>query len=267
MHPPSRQLLRSLRSALLPPAAYCRTSRHSISPAPIQLPCQNISRHLSYSPPSHRPDDGHARKPSQKPPPPHDRRSDLSTADLKPKTHERDPRASAEAGAERESKEGAGDEKDGSSSSSSDKQRADLRSLDVFADVSAPTTAIDSCVADGFHFNNGLKITGGDGCLLVDGEVFTWRPWEAAEGNSKGKAGTMSAMVNEKGQWEIGPEAFGVLSLVWPRPGETYFFLLTVAAPYCWALANISWRCFRSAYAWTWGNGSPDFAGDATVYQ
>lgn len=56
-----------------------------------------------------------------------------------------------------------------------------------------------------------MKITGGTGVLLVAGEAFAWRPWE---GNDAAKR-----MVNEKGQWDVSEEAFGLLGLVWPKPG------------------------------------------------
>ncbi|PGG97933.1 hypothetical protein AJ79_09046 [Helicocarpus griseus UAMH5409] len=90
-----------------------------------------------------------------------------------------------------------------------------LSALNVLADVAGPSTAIDACLHDGFHLDNGVKITDGDGCLLVDGEAFRWRPWEAAVA---GKDGTMRAMINEKGQWEVGEEVWGVLRVVWPKP-------------------------------------------------
>ncbi|KAK2746713.1 hypothetical protein FQN55_005440 [Onygenales sp. PD_40] len=92
-----------------------------------------------------------------------------------------------------------------------------LNALNVFADMAAPTTAIDACLDDGFHLNNGVKVMGGDGCLLVDGEVFRWRPWEGSKVGDK--VGERGAMVNEKGQWEVPEEAWGVLKLVWPKPG------------------------------------------------
>lgn len=53
-----------------------------------------------------------------------------------------------------------------------------------------------------------MKITGGTGVLLVAGEAFRWRPW-----------GEDLKMVNEKGQWDVGEETFGLLGLVWPKPG------------------------------------------------
>ena len=38
-------------------------------------------------------------------------------------------------------------------------------------------------------------------------------------GNGKGKR-----LVNEKGQWDVGDEAWGVLELVWPKPGMLPLF-------------------------------------------
>lgn len=102
----------------------------------------------------------------------------------------------------------------------------DFNTMDVLSSTPAPTTAIDACLSDGFHFDNGLKISGGSGCLLVGGEAFSWRPWEAP-GNRKG-------LLNAKGQWEVGSEAWGLLDLLWPKPGRAVRFsiiLLTTAKP------------------------------------
>lgn len=30
----------------------------------------------------------------------------------------------------------------------------------------------------------------------------------------------LGGMVNEKGQWDVGREAWGLLELLWPKPGE-----------------------------------------------
>ncbi|PGH09254.1 hypothetical protein GX51_00696 [Blastomyces parvus] len=92
-----------------------------------------------------------------------------------------------------------------------------LSALNVLADVAGPSTAIDACLPDGFQLDNGVRITDGDGCLLVDGEVFTWRPWEAGKGGGDGRGG-MRAMINDKGQWDVSGEVWGVLKLVWPKP-------------------------------------------------
>ena len=61
--------------------------------------------------------------------------------------------------------------------------------------------------------DSGVKITGGTGVLLVAGEAFSWRPWEAGKGDNKMR------LVNDKGQWEVEDEAWGLLGLVWPKPG------------------------------------------------
>ena len=48
-----------------------------------------------------------------------------------------------------------------------------------------------------------------------------WRPWEAGgKGNRK--------MINGKGQWEVGKEAWGLLELVWPKPGITSSFFIFI---------------------------------------
>lgn len=87
--------------------------------------------------------------------------------------------------------------------------------MNILGNVGAPTTAIDACLSDGFHLDNGVKIAGGDGCLLVGGEAFSWRPWEALPNRTPG------GMMNKKGQWDVAGEggAWGVLELVWPKPG------------------------------------------------
>ncbi|KAL9117038.1 MAG: hypothetical protein Q9187_006427 [Circinaria calcarea] len=93
--------------------------------------------------------------------------------------------------------------------------QTDFGSMDVLGNTPPPTTAIDACLSDGFHLDNGLKIGGGSGCLLVAGEAFSWRPWEAGlrgSGTAKGR------MINKKGQWDVEREAWGVLDLVWPKP-------------------------------------------------
>lgn len=63
---------------------------------------------------------------------------------------------------------------------------------------------------DGFGLNSGITIEGGDGALLVSGEAFAWRPWEVT-GEKK--------LVNDKGQFELPREAFGLFDVLWPRPG------------------------------------------------
>lgn len=76
-----------------------------------------------------------------------------------------------------------------------------------------PSTAVEVCHHDGFGLNSGVRIENGDGALLVGGEAFSWRPWSVDEKGGK-------RLVNEKGQWEVGEEAWGVLGALWPRPGK-----------------------------------------------
>ncbi|KAF4341075.1 NADH dehydrogenase [Fusarium beomiforme] len=85
----------------------------------------------------------------------------------------------------------------------------DFGELDVLGNTPAPSTSVDVCMYDGFGLNSGVTITGGNGVLLIDGEVFNWRPWEAK--------GSMN-LVNKKGQFELPPKAFALFDLLWPRP-------------------------------------------------
>ncbi|KIL86747.1 hypothetical protein FAVG1_10003 [Fusarium avenaceum] len=85
----------------------------------------------------------------------------------------------------------------------------DFSELDVLGNTPAPSTSVDVCMYDGFGLNSGLTITGGNGVLLIDGEVFNWRPWEAK--------GSLN-LVNKKGQFELPPNAFSLFDLIWPRP-------------------------------------------------
>jgi hypothetical protein len=90
--------------------------------------------------------------------------------------------------------------------------QTDFSTLDVLANSPPPATAVDACLPDGFHLSNGLKIGGGSGCLLVGGEAFEWRPWDVSR--------SPRPMINGKGQWDVAKEAWALLEVVWPKPGE-----------------------------------------------
>jgi len=62
-----------------------------------------------------------------------------------------------------------------------------------------------------------VKVIGGKGVLLVNGEAFAWCPW-----------GDGKRMVDVKGQFEVGEGAWGVLGLVWPKPGMSISVYSTV---------------------------------------
>jgi len=96
---------------------------------------------------------------------------------------------------------------------SSEDTQTDFGSLNVLGNTPAPSTSIDACLWDGFHLNSGVKIVGGRGVLLVAGEAFAWSPWEAKNGGE----GALN-LVNAKGQFDVEDEAWGLLSLVWPKP-------------------------------------------------
>lgn len=98
-------------------------------------------------------------------------------------------------------------------SSTAEYPQTDFGSLDVLGNTPAPSTSIDACLWDGFHLNNGVKITHGMGVLLVAGEAFGWQPWVA-------RRDRMSKLLNVKGQWEVEDDAWGVLALIWPKPGN-----------------------------------------------
>ena len=91
----------------------------------------------------------------------------------------------------------------------------DFNQLNVLGNTPAPATSVDVCMYDGFGLNSGVTIGEGNGALLVNGEAFEWRPWEAKARMELG---------NEKGQFDLPPEAFGLFEVLWPRPG-TFFSL------------------------------------------
>lgn len=89
----------------------------------------------------------------------------------------------------------------------------DFARMDVLGQTPAPATSIDATLPDGFVLGDGsVTITSGSGALLVAGEAFAWRPWNAQS----------KRLVNAKGQWDLEEAeleaAFGLLGMVWPRP-------------------------------------------------
>ena len=114
----------------------------------------------------------------------------------------------------------------------------DINELNVLGDMPPPATSVDVCMYDGFGLNSGLTISGGDGALLVSGEAFSWRPWT--------EKGSMK-LVNDKGQFELPREAFGVFDVLWPRPGKEPFGDFSMID----AFSN---RWYRLAGHWRWEN-------------
>lgn len=88
--------------------------------------------------------------------------------------------------------------------------------MNVLGNTPPPTTAIDACTSDGFALNSNIKVSG-SGVLLVDGEAFQWRPWIQG-GQHDGTSAMTGKLLNSKGQWDVGGDAWGVLDLAWPKP-------------------------------------------------
>jgi NADH dehydrogenase [ubiquinone] 1 alpha subcomplex assembly factor 3 len=70
-----------------------------------------------------------------------------------------------------------------------------------------------------------MKISG-CGVLLVGGEVFRWRPWLQEQrkegtviGGGLGDDVMTGQLLNAKKQWEVPDSVWGVLDLVYPKPG------------------------------------------------
>jgi NADH dehydrogenase [ubiquinone] 1 alpha subcomplex assembly factor 3 len=66
----------------------------------------------------------------------------------------------------------------------------------------------------------------GCGLMLVGGEAFRWRPW-VREGRKEGTVGEGAVredamtgrLKNQRGQWDVPDGAWGLLELVFPKPG------------------------------------------------
>lgn len=139
---------------------------------------------------------------------------------------------------------------------SEESTQTDFGSMDVFSNAPAPTASIDACTSDGFHLDNGVKIGGGSGLLLVAGEAFTWRPWEA---------GGRGRLLNQRGQWDTGDKAWGILEAVWPKPGVYEYATVAFGRTKCVYL--LTWFCCRSTYTGIGTVDVPFSTGDEEVYQ
>lgn len=109
---------------------------------------------------------------------------------------------------------------------SNEDTQTDFNALDVLRNTAAPASAIDACTENGFALNNQVRLSG-SGVLLVGGEVYRWRPWvreDRREGTvgdgATGKDAMTGRLLNAKGQWEVPEGVWGLLELVWPKPGK-----------------------------------------------
>lgn len=83
-------------------------------------------------------------------------------------------------------------------------------SLNVYEDIPPPGSAIDTIVHNGFVFSNGVRFYDGSGALLVDNEIFKWRPTE--------RGSEVERKALKTGILELGPDVWGMLDVVNPKP-------------------------------------------------
>ena len=114
--------------------------------------------------------------------------------------------------------------------------QTDFGALDVLRNTAAPATSIDACTSDGFALNNQMRISE-SGLLLIGGEAFRWRPWLREGSAADWSSGTDSMtgkLTNAKKQWDVHEGVWGVLELVYPKPGKSpcsiYFSSFTLTA-------------------------------------
>ena len=113
----------------------------------------------------------------------------------------------------------------------SDTPPTDFAALDVLGDLQGPAAGVEVITNDGFKLSNGIRIAGA-GVMLIDGEAFKWRPWLARgydkDDDQNVKVKNKSALLkNARGQWQVHESCWGLLDLVWPKPGKllSHFFL------------------------------------------
>ncbi|KXG47177.1 NADH dehydrogenase [ubiquinone] 1 alpha subcomplex assembly factor 3 [Penicillium griseofulvum] len=181
MHSPSPQLLRLLRTSLANTRRNSNLTRFCQIPSATAAPCL-VSNTSSDIPSARR-----------------NYSSPIRPTRMIPRSHAHKP-VSRDRGPE-----------------SKEDTQTNFDALNVLGNIPAPTTAIDACLDSGFHLNNGVKLTNGDGLLLVGGEAFAWRPWKAVEGAESDRV-AKDAMLNSKGQFELDESVWGLLNLVWPKP-------------------------------------------------
>ncbi|CCX30724.1 hypothetical protein FPQ18DRAFT_341808 [Pyronema domesticum] len=85
-----------------------------------------------------------------------------------------------------------------------------ISNLNVYSDIPAPASAIDTIYDDGFTFTSGLTFTDGSGCILIHNEAFKWRPTV--------KGDEIEAKAMKTGILELGKEVWGLLDVVTPKP-------------------------------------------------
>lgn len=107
----------------------------------------------------------------------------------------------------------------------SDTPPTDFAALDVLGDLQGPAAGVEVITNDGFKLSNGIRIDGA-GVMLIDGEAFKWRPWLARGYDEEDKQNVrtknkLDSLRNARGQWLAHESCWGLLDLVWPKPGNS----------------------------------------------
>jgi len=96
--------------------------------------------------------------------------------------------------------------------------------LDVLSGLPIPASAVDSVFDDGFLLNNGQEIHG-DSVFLLNNDVFRWKALLPGTGDGvTGELEEATARAKRAGVLELNDEVWGVLDVVYPKPG-TFFRL------------------------------------------
>ncbi|KAI5844840.1 hypothetical protein BZA05DRAFT_151703 [Tricharina praecox] len=83
-------------------------------------------------------------------------------------------------------------------------------SLNVYEDIPPPGSAIETIYEDGFIFSSGVRFFDGSGALMLQGEVFRWRPAE--------RGGIEEDTALRTGVLELPEDVWGALDVVSPKP-------------------------------------------------
>lgn len=104
--------------------------------------------------------------------------------------------------------------------------QTDFGAMDIYANIPTPATSIDACTSDGFHLDNGIKITGYAGVIVAGGEAWSWRPWMALQSQSTTQATSSEISIlldARRGILTIPKQSLGLLAMLHPKPDLLIF--------------------------------------------
>ena len=90
--------------------------------------------------------------------------------------------------------------------------------LDVLSGLPTPASAVDAVLPDGFLLNNGLEIRG-DGVFILHNDAFRWKAVIPSSGDDDGEA---SKKAKKSGVLRLDEEVWGLLDVVYPKPGTLF---------------------------------------------